>query len=160
MSKKFFVGILSLYPTYLDGHIYEGENEGWQFGLAENMESPENIWYTYYDLTFEEHDFISEGDSPAFLFLLNPGLRSLERYSNGGWGGRFSVPRRGSPHKDKKNWTPDYWIEDIQRDFANRIAWCTLEYSSANHAPSVSIPEGYDIFAAPRCRGFSYLHRN
>lgn len=141
--------LLSLYHTYLDGHIYEGENEGWQFGLAENMESPENIWYTYYDLTFEKHDFISEGDSPAFLFLLNPGLRSLEQYSNGGWGGRFSVPRRGSLYKDKKNWTLDYWIEDIQQDFANRIAWCTLDYSSANHAPSVSIPEGYDISAVP-----------
>lgn len=141
--------LLSLYHTYLDGHIYEGENEGWQFGLAENMDSSKNIWYTYYGFTFEEHDFISEGDSPAFLFLLNPGLRTLEQYSNGGWGGRFHVSRHGPLYQDKRNWTLDNWVEDIQMDFANRITWCTQKYDSANHAPSASIPEGYDISAVP-----------
>jgi predicted aldo/keto reductase-like oxidoreductase len=34
-------------------------------------------------------DFISEGDSPAFLYALDNGLRSYEHPSYGGWGGRF-----------------------------------------------------------------------
>ena len=41
------------------------------------------------DKGFEEGDFRSEGDSPAFLHLINTGLRSMESPSNGGWGGRY-----------------------------------------------------------------------
>ncbi len=38
---------------------------------------------------FEEGDFRSEGDSPAFLHVIPTGLRSDESPDWGGWGGRF-----------------------------------------------------------------------
>lgn len=41
------------------------------------------------DKGFEEGDFRSEGDSPAFLHLIENGLRSTENPGWGGWGGRF-----------------------------------------------------------------------
>lgn len=41
------------------------------------------------DNGFEENDFRSEGDSPAFLHNIVTGLRSMESPGWGGWGGRF-----------------------------------------------------------------------
>lgn len=41
------------------------------------------------DEDFDENDFRSEGDSPAFLHNIVTGLRSMESPDWGGWGGRF-----------------------------------------------------------------------
>jgi hypothetical protein len=41
------------------------------------------------DEGFDDGDFRSEGDSPAFLHTVPTGLRSLESPGWGGWGGRF-----------------------------------------------------------------------
>ena len=41
------------------------------------------------DKGFDEGDFRSEGDSPAFLHTIPTGLRSMESPDWGGWGGRF-----------------------------------------------------------------------
>ncbi len=41
------------------------------------------------DEGFDENDFRSEGDSPAFLHNIVTGLRSMESPDMGGWGGRF-----------------------------------------------------------------------
>ncbi|MBN2560506.1 MAG: DUF1593 domain-containing protein [Phycisphaerae bacterium] len=41
------------------------------------------------DKGFDEGDFRSEGDSPAFLHTIPTGLRSTESPDWGGWGGRF-----------------------------------------------------------------------
>ena len=41
------------------------------------------------DRDFDEGDFRSEGDSPAFLHTIPTGLRSTESPGWGGWGGRF-----------------------------------------------------------------------
>jgi hypothetical protein len=41
------------------------------------------------DKGFEEGDFRSEGDSPAFFQTIETGLRSVESPDWGGWGGRF-----------------------------------------------------------------------
>ena len=38
---------------------------------------------------FEEGDFRSEGDSPAFMHNIDTGLRSMESPDWGGWGGRY-----------------------------------------------------------------------
>lgn len=38
---------------------------------------------------FDDGDFRSEGDSPAFLHVIPNGLRSVETPAWGGWGGRF-----------------------------------------------------------------------
>ena len=41
------------------------------------------------DKDFDDGDFRSEGDSPAFLHTIPTGLRSLESPDWGGWGGRY-----------------------------------------------------------------------
>ncbi len=38
---------------------------------------------------FDDGDFRSEGDSPAFLHTIVTGLRNMESPSYGGWGGRY-----------------------------------------------------------------------
>jgi hypothetical protein len=38
---------------------------------------------------FDEGDFRSEGDSPAFMHTISTGLRNLEHPDWGGWGGRY-----------------------------------------------------------------------
>ena len=54
------------------------------------------------------NDFISEGDTPAYLHLMDTGLRNLDNPTWGGWGGRFTV-----------NPTNPYRVEDLPntRDF-------------------------------------------
>ncbi len=41
------------------------------------------------DTNFNVGDFRSEGDSPAFLHMINTGLRNMEFPDYGGWGGRY-----------------------------------------------------------------------
>ncbi len=98
------------------------------------------------------NDFISEGDSPAYFYLLDVGLRSMENPSYGGWGGRFvqslSPPNRWEDGKevvDYNGYTQQLdatfpqtrWIKEIQHDFAARASWCVKDYAAANHAPHV-----------------------
>jgi hypothetical protein len=110
------------------------------------------------------YDFISEGDSPAYLFLVDIGLRSAEDISNGGWGGRL-VRSKTNPHhwEDGKEVT-DYnpytqkqdvyypqtrWFPAMQNDFAARANWCVKDYKDANHAPVVKLAHSNNLSAAP-----------
>ncbi len=60
--------LCNLYQAYKGGD----DNEGWSAG------SPK-----------QKGAFRSEGDSPAFIHMINTGLRSLESPDYGGWGGRY-----------------------------------------------------------------------
>lgn len=97
-----------------------------------------------------KYDFISEGDSPAFFFLLDVGLRSMEDPSYGGWGGRMvqsdKNPRRWEDGKNVTDLNPytdsldtaypqTRWIKALQNDFAARADWCVMSYEEANHPP-------------------------
>lgn len=110
------------------------------------------------------YDFISEGDSPAYFFLLNYGLRSMEDPTFGGLGGRF-VKSQSNPNrwedgplvidlnpftgKPDKSYPQVRWIEDLQNDFAARADWCVKEYSEANHAPVVTLKHTNCLIAKP-----------
>jgi len=111
-----------------------------------------------------KYDFLSEGDSPAYFFLLNFGLRSLEDPSYGGLGGRFVqssiMPSRwedGRNIADLNPFTgkpePAYplvrWIESLQKDFAVKADWCIKEYSEVNHAPVVRLKNPANIEVSP-----------
>ena len=43
-----------------------------------------------------EGDFRSEGDSPAFIYMINTGLRNMESPDYGGWGGRYVKVRENT----------------------------------------------------------------
>ena len=103
-------------------------------------------------------NFVSEGDTPSWLNLINNGLEAHVDYTLGGWGGRAIVPHpdtkpnyltddpgasncgerasRQSVTDDgdvkKMNWR---WIIAAQNDFAARLDWCVKEVDQANHAP-------------------------
>jgi len=48
------------------------------------------------DKGFDDGDFRSEGDSPAFLHTIITGLRNMESPSYGGWGGRYAKVRENT----------------------------------------------------------------
>ena len=72
-KQKYFIG------KWMKEHILE--NHGPLAALYKAHKSG--------DQGFEEGDFRSEGDSPAFIHTIPTGLRNLENPSWGGWGGRY-----------------------------------------------------------------------
>jgi hypothetical protein len=138
--------LLKMYYSYGDGNPPLGEIED----IYSSMEkAKKNQWGS-----FGQYDFISEGDSPAFLHLADVGLDNLENPNNGGWGGRLAQsatsPNRWedgdavaemNPYTKKtdKAFGQIRWLAAIQNDFAARADWCIKDFKDANHAPSVTI---------------------
>ncbi len=88
--------------------------------------------------------YVSEGDTPSFLHLVNNGLKAHEDYTLGGWGGRSAYDDPAFPNhitdktlKDDGDRNKMYWrwIPAAQNDFAARLDWCVKEFKDANHAP-------------------------
>lgn len=150
------------YHTWMDGHEYPGEEWESQFGC--NLELGKGNWWG--KTAHHPYDMISEGDSPAFLYLLDRGLRSLENPSYGGWGGRYVHKEENEFHNAKNYYVScadepngkvtgaDYatsrWVADWMNDFAARASW-TLphEAGKVNHAPVLTVEEGLNLKAAP-----------
>jgi hypothetical protein len=110
---------------------------------------------------------IHEGDTPAFLGLINNGLASFMSPTYGGWGGRYvwrqfygearplwtqggdSFPGKDSSKdtvvgSDGRTYTSDQatiwrWRTAFQNDFAARMDWTIKELSQANHNPEVIV---------------------
>lgn len=156
MESNFLVGhgdLLTQYRTYRDGNPTPGDDQynGWR---PEASEANGNLGY-------DVHDFISEGDSPAFMHLLNfNGLRASQNPTYGGWGGRFTPNASGwidtsdanpySANPADRRYPQTRWVEDIQNDFAARADWgVTSSYSDANHNPQASVRPGLDLTARP-----------
>lgn len=112
----------------------------------------------------KQYAFISEGDSPSYLYLINNGLRSIDNPSWGGWGGRFEksagnlrLYQDGSTVTDYNPTTqkqdPAYpqarWVEAMQHDFAARADWCVREFKNANHPPVVKLNSAPNVTAKP-----------
>lgn len=144
--------LLEDYKLMGDGMILDGE-------LDDEQRGSEN--YLINNPQYSRYDFISEGDSPSFFYLLDTGLRSLENLTYGGWGGRFGEEEDGTykntvqdydiyAEENSEAYTLTRWFDDIQNDFAARADWCVAEeYSEANHRPTVRVEEGVDLSAAP-----------
>ena len=97
-----------------------------------------------------EGNFISEGDTPCFLNLIDTGLRAWEHQAWGGWAGRRrdlsdEERRTGSTAPYSMRARADEVIPDfvpaVQNSFAARMAWSvTPDYADANHEPEVNGP--------------------
>ena len=111
-----------------------------------------------------QYDFISEGDSPAFFYLIDVGLRSKEDVSYGGWGGRMvqsaTNPYRWEDGKTVTDYDPytkkqdaaypqTRWIPVLQNDFAVRADWCVKSYKEANHPPVVKLAHSANLQVKP-----------
>ena len=110
---------------------------------------------------------IHEGDTPAFLGLINNGLASFMSPTYGGWGGRYvwrtfygeprplwtqggdSFPGRDNSKDtvtgvDGKTYTSDQatiwrWRTAFQHDFAARMDWTIKDPAQANHNPDIVV---------------------
>lgn len=140
--------LLSEYYSWGDGRQVEGDYEQYHGDTTYMKEKGR-----------EKFDFISEGDSPAYFFLMNVGLNDTKDPRIGGWGGRFvqspDNPYRwedGEQVQDYNPYTSQYdksypqarWVDALQNEFAARADWCIKPYEEANHPPKVSI-EGNNI---------------
>lgn len=92
--------------------------------------------------------YVSEGDTPSFLNLINNGLDAHLDYTLGGWGGRSAHDDPAfSNHLTDKNLTDDgnankmfwRWIPAAQNDFAARLDWCVKDFKDANHPPIAKV---------------------
>lgn len=110
---------------------------------------------------------IHEGDTPAFLGLVNNGLASFMSPTFGGWAGRYvwrtfygetrphwtqggdAYPGRDHSRDtvvgvDGNTYTSDHatiwrWREAFQHDFAARMDWTIKPVNEANHNPVVTV---------------------
>lgn len=125
---------------WIDGHVQKYGPLGAAY--------PDRMWAT-------------EGDSPAFMYLVDNGLNVPGKPEYGGWGGRFGTEKaagvRGMDwveknNLDEKQYDPYYmftntaegseaitrWKSAILNDFAARIKWSvSSSYKDANHHPVV-----------------------
>lgn len=154
--------LLEDYHLIGDGRYMDWESEapGWQPGLA-GVAYPLETWRMYNFLgPFEKYDMVAEGDTPAFLPLVNSGLRLFDDPSLGSWGGRFgagaAAPTKYSALGDINPITgtaqPIYsifrWVPDAQDDFAARADWGVSSFKDSNHAPIVTL-SAKNVSAAP-----------
>ena len=106
-------------------------------------------------------EFIIEGDTPTFLYLIQNGLGCPEEPSYGSWGGRYlptNVSDRGISNRGHFSDTADTvtgldgkkysnnqatiwrWRRAFQHDHAARVQWTlTSDFSKANHQPVVVV---------------------
>lgn len=121
----------------------------WNYGSQKNTYDyiEENVKNNHGPLgSLYPQDYVSEGDSPAFLYSIGNGLRNHEDPGYGGWGGRFkkfdkyeSVYVDAEDDGDSKK-SLGRWVDDANRDFQARMDWCVANiYENANHAPIVIV---------------------
>jgi hypothetical protein len=148
--------LTKMYYSYGDGQKQVGDDEH----IHGDITKLKNAQWG----TFNQYDFISEGDSPAFLHLINVGLGNLENPEYGGWGGRLIQsklnPNRWEDGDDAADFNPltqkvdlaypqIRWLTALQNDFAARADWCIKDYKNANHAPVVKLNIAKNLRAKP-----------
>jgi Protein of unknown function (DUF1593) len=140
--------LTQLYYSYGDGQKQPGDDEHIH-GDASKMTKGQ--WGS-----FNKNDFISEGDSPAFLHLIDVGLDNLNHPEYGGWGGRLKQSVQQSnrwedgatvadinPYTNKPDqaYPQTRWLEALQLDFAARADWCVKDFKHANHPPQILVKQ-------------------
>ncbi|MHA8064603.1 DUF1593 domain-containing protein [Aquirufa aurantiipilula] len=157
MSKNIILNhgpLLKMYYAYGDGQKQVGDDE--------HIHGDPNKLKNAQWGNFVPYDFISEGDSPAFLHLVDVGLNNLNNPSYGGWGGRFAQakdnPYRFEDNDEAADFNPELgkldinyaqtrWLIALQQDFAARADWCIKDFKDANHAPQITVREGMKVYA-------------
>lgn len=146
--------LLKKYYSYGDGQKQEGDPNHFEGDISKIVNTERG--------SFSKYDFISEGDSPAFLHLVNVGLANYEDPSRGGWSGRFEQSKENpfrfedgdlaadlNPETGQldKSYPQTRWIKPMQLDFAARADWCIKSFEEANHPPKIKVSEGNTISA-------------
>ena len=144
--------LTKMYYSYGDGQKQVGDDDH-THGDTSKMTTGQ--WGS-----FSKYDFISEGDSPAYLHLVNVGLGNLENPNFGGWGGRLTQSKENPARWEDGDAASDFnpfsqkmdmayaqarWVEALQHEFAAHADWCVKDYSAANHPPKIAVIEGNQL---------------
>ena len=149
----------------IGGDKFHGRFGGADFSLVTNEWLEKNIRRKGpLGAEYPHWEYMMEGDSPSFMFLINNGLNNPDHPNWGGWGGRYELytPRTErwflEPEtrpiwtnvqdevlgKDGEWHTSNHatiwrWREAYQNDFAARMDWTIKAYDKANHPPVVKL---------------------
>jgi hypothetical protein len=149
----------------ISGDKFHGRFAGGNFNIVDNP------WLDIHirskgplGLQYPHAEYLMEGDTPSFLYLINNGLGNSENPNWGSWGGRYEFyqPRNekwflepetrpmwtnaedevfgadSSWHTSNKA-TIWRWREAFQNDFVARMDWSIKPYNEANHPPVAKI---------------------
>ncbi len=165
------------YATWpgISGGTFHGRFQGANREVISKEWLQQNIQNNHGPLGEEYPDveYLMEGDSPAFLYLIPNGLNDPEHPNYGGWGGRYEYylpktekwffePETSSLWTNAIDeffspWDDHYhtsnhvtiwrWRQEFQHDFAARMDWCVKAYGEANHppVPKLDIADRIDV---------------
>lgn len=149
--------------TGISGDRWYKNGPGHKYDLIENAWLEEHVINNHGPLgaLYPKHKYIMEGDTPAFLGLVENGLGWSATPAYGGWGGRYVLYKAHG--ETRRIWTNNAesrdtvtadngktetsdpasvwrWREHYQHDFAARMDWCVADdFKKANHNPVVSL---------------------
>ncbi len=142
--------MMEKYNLMGDGTVFDDEPDAYQYGLYPTIDWGYDAFPA---TTFDDYDFLAEGDSGGFMALLNNGLRGISENGNyGSWIGRVSFNDEQLPtgynYLTGMPGDGNRFLLAYQQDWAARADWCVNDYSDANHAPVVNVAET-EITGAP-----------
>ncbi|WP_341227050.1 nucleoside hydrolase-like domain-containing protein [uncultured Arcticibacterium sp.] len=159
--------------TGISGDKFHGRFAGADFEIVDNPWLDKHIRSKGpLGAQYPHMDFLMEGDSPSFMYLINNGLGSSEHPNWGSWGGRYEFyqPRTerwftqpetrplwnnaqdevmgedGSWHTNNKA-TIWRWRTAYQNDFVARMDWTIKDYKNTNHPPVAKLSSQAEIGA-------------
>ncbi|MGW8317249.1 MAG: nucleoside hydrolase-like domain-containing protein, partial [Bacteroidales bacterium] len=159
----------------IGGDKFHGRFDGADFSLVTNEWLDRNIRLKGpLGAKYPRWEFMMEGDTPSFLFLINNGLNAPEHPNWGSWGGRYElyIPRKERWFLEEETrpiWTNVQdevfgtdgewhttnqatiwrWRSAYQNDFAARMDWTIQPYNRANHPPVPKLDHPARITARP-----------
>lgn len=142
----------------ISGEGHYGFDEGGPDGSKiSNQWAKDNIQIGPLGTAYPDPEFVFEGDTPTFLYLVQNGLGSRENPNYGSWGGRYSKTdpsdrvrhfgdtadrvkgMDGRMYKSNQA-TIWRWRDQYQSDFAARIQWSIeKDFARVNHHPVISV---------------------
>lgn len=150
----------AFYRVWGDGKQMVNDDIFDYFGLSGlTGEQLRSMGYIVWMPIQEQGSWISEGDTPTFLNLIDNGLRAFEDPTFGGWGGRRGVD--AGPNGPDPRYASARFFGAAQRDFVARLKWSvTPTYDDANHEPEVAVRGPLHVTARPgqtlRLEGTTY----
>lgn len=159
----------------ISGDRFHGRFVGAEFEIVDNPWLDEHIRSKGpLGAQYPQTEYLMEGDTPSFLYLIRNGLGNPERPDWGSWGGRYELytprTRKWFLHPETRalwtdaedevlgadgNWhTSNHatiwrWRTAYQNDFAARMDWTVLPFADANHPPVPRLAHPEQLTARP-----------